>query len=231
MIVDILYPPRCPLCDDVLFPGQSICTGCVKEVKLMREPVCKKCGKALTDERREFCTDCGKKKHFYCQGKAVFSYEGKIKSSMYRFKYANKREYAAFYAEKAAYLYENWVREKQIEIIVPVPMYFLKKRRRGYNQAEVFAKQLGKKLNIPVDNKLVKRIRNTVPQKELNDVQRKSNLKNAFQLATDIVKYKQILLVDDIYTTGSTIDEISGVLLNAGVKNIYYICISIGSGY
>ena len=197
----------------------------------MREPVCKKCGKALTDERREFCTDCGKKKHFYCQGKAVFAYEGKIKSSMYRFKYANKREYAAFYAEKAAYLYENWVREKQIEIIVPVPMYFLKKRRRGYNQAEVFAKQLGKKLNIPVDNKLVKRIRNTVPQKELNDVQRKSNLKNAFQLATDIVKYKQILLVDDIYTTGSTIDEISGVLLNAGVKNIYYICISIGSGY
>lgn len=231
MIVDILYPPRCPLCDEVLFPGQSTCVGCAKEVKLMCEPVCKKCGKALTDERREFCTDCGKKKHFYCQGKAVFAYEGKIKSSMYRFKYANKREYAAFYAEEAAYLYENWVREKQIEAIVPVPMYFFKKRRRGYNQAEVFAKQLGKKLNIPVDNKLVKRIRNTVPQKELNDVQRKSNLKNAFQLATDIVKYKQILLVDDIYTTGSTIDEISGVLLNAGVKNIYYICISIGSGY
>lgn len=197
----------------------------------MREPVCKKCGKSITDERREFCIDCGRKKHSYCQGKAVFVYEGKIKNSMYRFKYANKREYAAFYAEQAAYLYENWVREKQIEAILPVPMYFWKKRRRGYNQAEVFAKQLGKKLDIPVDTKLVKRIRNTVPQKELNDVQRKSNLKNAFQLATDIVKYKQILLVDDIYTTGSTIDEISGVLLNAGVKNIYYICISIGSGY
>lgn len=197
----------------------------------MREPVCKKCGKSIADERREFCTDCGKKKHFYRQGKAVFVYEGKIKNSMYRFKYANKREYAAFYAEEAALLYGDWVREKQIEVIVPVPMYFWKKRRRGYNQAEVFAKQLGKKLKIPVDRGLVKRIRNTVPQKELNDVQRKSNLKNAFQLASDIVKYKQILLVDDIYTTGSTIDEISGVLLNAGVKNIYYICISIGSGY
>ncbi len=197
----------------------------------MREPVCKKCGKSITDERREFCIDCGRKKHSYCQGKAVFVYEGKIKNSMYRFKYANKREYAAFYAEEAAFLYKDWVREKQIEAILPVPMYFWKKRRRGYNQAEVFAEHLGRKLNVPVDKKLVKRIRNTVPQKELNDVQRKSNLKNAFQLASDIVEYRQVLLVDDIYTTGSTIDEIAGVLSGAGVKNIYYICISIGSGY
>lgn len=231
MIADIFYPPRCPLCDAVLFPGQKICDDCAPEIKLMREPVCKKCGKSITDERREFCIDCGRKKHSYRQGKAVFVYEGKIKNSMYRFKYANKREYAEFYAEQAAFLYEDWVREKQIEVIVPVPMYFWKKRRRGYNQAEVFAKHLGRKLNVPVDKKLVKRIRNTVPQKELNDVQRKSNLKNAFQLASDIVEYKQVLLADDIYTTGSTIDEIAGVLSGAGVKNIYYICISIGSGY
>ena len=105
----------------------------------MREPVCKKCGKSITDERRDFCIDCGRKKHSYCQGKAVFVYEGKIKNSMYRFKYANKREYAAFYAEEAAFLYKDWVREKQIEAILPVPMNNSKNRRRRDKHPQVYA--------------------------------------------------------------------------------------------
>jgi ComF family protein len=231
MILDILYPRRCPICDDVLLPGQLICADCGGRVKLLCEPACKKCGKPLSDERKEFCADCERKKHQFRQGKAVFSYEGGIRSSMYRFKYGNKREYAVFYAAEAQKLYACWVREKGIEVIVPVPMYAKKKRRRGYNQAEVFARQLGKRMHIPVNRKLVKRIRNTTPQKELNEAERKSNLKNAFQLMPDIVKYNHILVVDDIYTTGSTIDEVAKVLLDAGAKDIYYLCISIGKGY
>lgn len=231
MLLDILYPRRCPICDVILLPAKSLCEECAGKITLVREPVCKKCGKPLSDERREFCPDCSKKAHCFSQGKAVFSYEGEIRGSMYRFKYSNKREYAAFYAEMAGELYSRWVKEKKIEVIVPVPMYFRKKWKRGYNQAEVFAKQLGRKLGIAVDRKLVRRIRNTVPQKELNDVQRKSNLKNAFQLVPGVVKYKQILLVDDIYTTGSTIDEIARVLLDAGAERVYFLCISIGKGY
>jgi predicted amidophosphoribosyltransferase len=82
-----------------------------------------------------------------------------------------------------------------------------------------------------VDAGLVRRVRNTVPQKELNGGQRAANLKNAFQLAADIVKYKKILLVDDIYTTGTTIDTVSEVLLKGGAERIYYICVSIGAGF
>ena len=230
-MLSIFFPPRCPVCDEVLLPGKWICEPCGKKIKVIAEPVCKKCGKPLTDERREYCGDCIRKNHFYTQGKAVFAYDGAIRNSMYRFKYSNKREYAAFYAKVAAEEYGTWLKRKGVETIVPVPMYFWKRKLRGYNQAEVFAKALGKELHMPVECKMVKRIRNTVPQKKLNGEQRIHNVKNAFQFAADIVKYKQIVLVDDIYTTGSTIDALAAVLLSAGVKKIYYICISIGEGY
>ncbi len=227
----ILYPPRCPICDEITDTGGRICPACTGKVREIGEPVCKKCGKPLEDERREYCPDCAAKKHLYTQGKAVFVYGEGIPKSLYRFKYANKREYAEYYADRAAKRYGAWLKSREAEVLVPVPMYFWKKRLRGYNQAEIFARALGRNTGIPVDTRLVKRVRNTAPQKTLNDVQRKRNLKNAFQLVPDIVEYTQIVLVDDIYTTGSTMDAVAGVLLDAGVKNIYYICISIGTGY
>ena len=230
-ILDYIYPPRCPICDRLPAQGRSICRECDSGINRVTEPVCKRCGKPMENERKEYCTDCIEEEHKYRQGKAVFVYEGKIKQSMYRFKYSNKREYASFYAAEAVRLYGDWIRRRKIETIIPIPMYSGKQRRRGYNQAEVFAKALGRELGIKADAGVVKRIRDTTPQKELNNKERRRNLKNAFQLSSDIVKYKEILLVDDIYTTGSTMDAVTEVLLSAGVKNIYYICISIGRGY
>ena len=187
---NIVFPPRCPVCDEVIYVGKDTCEDCRKKVICIGEPSCKKCGKPL---------------------EAVFVYQGEIRQSMYRFKYSNKREYADFYAKEAVRIYGDWIRRKQIEAIVPVPMYRLKEKGRGYNQAAVFARTLGEKMNLPVEKRMVKRIRNTTPQKELNDVERKINLKKAFQLVPNIVKYRKILIVDDIYTTGSTIDAVAEV--------------------
>ena len=230
-IVSLVFPRRCPVCDEILLTGKYICETCRKKIKFIKEPVCKKCGKTIEQERQEYCGDCTRKKHFFVQGKAVFEYREEIKKSMYRFKYSNKREYAEFYAREAVRLYGDWIRRREIEAIVPIPMYGWKKRRRGYNQAEVFADRLGQLLNLPVERHLVKRIRNTRPQKELNDIQRKENLKKAFKIVQSIVEYRKILLVDDIFTTGSTMDAVAEVLLDAGVKEIYFICICIGRGY
>ncbi|MDD6057335.1 MAG: ComF family protein [Clostridiales bacterium] len=230
-LLDIIYPPHCPGCDRLLSSGELVCASCDTAIKRIAEPVCKRCGKPLQNERVEYCPDCAKKRHCYKQGKAVFVYEGRIRQSLYRFKYGNKREYATFYAREAAALYGDWIKRRQIEAIVPIPMYPPKKRRRGYNQAECFARSLGRELGIPVEERLVSRTRNTVPQKELKEKERKRNLKNAFQFMPNIVKYKRVLLVDDIYTTGSTMDAVSEVLLSAGIDEAYYICISIGAGY
>ena len=231
ILTGVLFPPHCPLCDELIPVGETACAACRKKVQYIKEPSCKKCGKPLENPRQEYCTDCGRKKHQFDQGKAVFVYQGQIRQSMYRFKYGNKREYAEFYANAAVEKYGVWLNKIKAEVLIPIPMYSRKKRLRGYNQAEVFARALGRKTGILVDEHLVRRVRNTIPQKELNESQRRSNLKNAFQLTADIVKYKRVVLVDDIYTTGSTIDEVSKVLKESGVKNIYYICISIGEGY
>lgn len=230
-LVDCFYPPRCPICDAILPPGILVCEQCAKEAVPVAEPMCKKCGKPIDGERQEYCADCMKKTHLFRQGKAVFIYKAGIKKSMYRFKYSNRREYARFYARCAADICGDWIQRNEIEVLVPIPMFAKKKRRRGYNQAEVFARALGKELNLPVDAGMVRRVRDTVPQKELSDKERQHNLKNAFQFTENIVKCKKVLLVDDIYTTGSTMDAVTEVLLAGGVENIYYICISIGAGF
>lgn len=117
------YPLRCPVCDEVLEPGEMICAACRGRIWTVTEPVCKRCGKPLEDERGEYCGDCRKRTHTYRQGKAVFVYRGGIRMSMYRFKYSGRREYAAFYAKKAAELHGKWVKRNGIEVIVPIPMY------------------------------------------------------------------------------------------------------------
>lgn len=228
---DYLFPPRCPVCDSVILPDEELCRGCEKELLPVLEPACASCGKPVGDERQEYCGDCAAKRHNFCQGKAVFVYRGAIRQSMYRFKYANRREYAQFYARYAVRLHGAWLGRKQVEVIVPIPMYRKKQKKRGYNQAEVFARALGRETGLPVEGRLLVRSRDTVPQKELNDRQRRQNLKNAFQLVPDIVKYRKILLVDDIYTTGSTMDEAAKTLLAAGAEQVYYICVSIGAGF
>ena len=231
MLLSVFFPRRCPLCDEVIPYGRDLCEKCEKKIPYIREPVCKKCGKQLENVKQEYCGDCSRKKHHYIQGKAVFSYQKEMKLSMYRFKYSNKREYADFYAKEAVKKYRTWIEWRGVEVVVPVPMHKKKQRARGYNQAEVFAKKLGRQMNLPVELRLVSRIKNTTPQKELNERQRKDNLKGAFQVKTNIVKYSKILLVDDIYTTGATIDAIAEKLLEAGAKEVYFLSICVGEGY
>ncbi len=227
-ILDMLYPPRCPICDGVVLPEEGICDLCRKKVRYVTEPACMQCGQPLENPRQEFCPDCMKKKHGFVQGKALWVYEEGVKASVYRFKYQNKREYGKVYASEIALRYGAWIKRQGIEAIVPIPLYRRKQKRRGYNQAEILAKELGRALGIPVCTDLLIRVRDTKPQKTLNDAERKNNLKNAFKTAQNIVQLRCILVVDDIYTTGSTLDSAAAVLKEAGAARIYACCISIG---
>ena len=94
----------------------------------------------------------------------------------------------------------------------------------------MFGRALAKQLGVPMERNIVIRKKDTRPMKELNDVERKNNLRNAFQIGKNIVKYKKIMLVDDIYTTGSTADEVSRVLMEAGTEKIYLLSICMGQG-
>ena len=226
-LLDLLYPPRCPICDDLLPPGRLICPECLPKLSYVKKPRCLICGKGISDATQEYCRDCRKKPHMYEQGRALFEYPS-VAMSMYRFKYGGRKEYARFYGKQIAYYLKEDIRKWHAQALVPVPIHPQRKYKRGYNQAEALAEEIGFYLQIPVEKGLLKRVKNTQPQKLLDDRQRQNNLKNAFKIGQNDVKWKSIIMIDDIYTTGSTIDHCARVLKQHGVEKIYYIAIAIG---
>ena len=226
----LLYPARCPVCDELLGTGgQRMCPACRRRVHYLSGPLCFQCGKKLSDCEAEFCGDCKRGRHLYTAGRALYEYED-IAPALYRFKYGGRREYASIFARELAQQLGVYIRSLAPDGLVPIPMYPAKQRQRGYNQAELLARALGQELNIPVYTGLVVRNRNTKPLKELNSEERLNNLKKAFNLGQNGVKLKTIILIDDIYTTGSTVDQVSAVLLAGGSQRIYYVALAIGTG-
>ena len=119
---------------------------------------------------------------------------------------------------------------RMADAIIPVPLHKTREKQRGYNQAALIARELGKRLNIPVEEEFVGRIRQTLPQKNLKGKERQNNLKNAFKIRQNDVKLNTVIVVDDIYTTGTTMDEIAGCLKRAGIREIYCISLAVGRG-
>ncbi|WP_026520088.1 ComF family protein [Butyrivibrio sp. FCS006] len=235
--LDLLYPRRCPVCDGVV-PAFEIRDGhikraglihrkCLGKIEYVKGATCAKCGKPLSDDTQEYCEDCRRTKHNFDRGYSVFAYRT-ISGSIYRFKYMGRQEYAEFYGWATAGILGRKLKGLGIEAIVPVPMYPAKERKRGYNQAAVYAEAVSAQLHIPVLKGLVRRVRNTAPMKELDARGRRNNLKKAFIIAKNDVKFKCVLIIDDIYTTGSTIDEIAHEFRMAGVQKIYCLTLAIG---
>lgn len=111
---------------------------------------------------------------------------------------------------------------------MPVPIHPSRKRKRGYNQAQLIAQELSRLTGIPVNTKLIARVKRTLPQKELNERQRQNNLKRAFKIFQNDVKLNTIVIIDDIYTTGSTIDAMTEVLNRAGIHRVYCMVMAAG---
>lgn len=225
----LLYPNTCCFCGKI---GKApVCNECKEKVIYIQEPRCKKCGKPIRYDWQEYCHDCTKKPPAYEQGKSVWLHKAPVSTSIYHFKYHNRRIYAEFYAEEMYRLYGDWIQRNRIEAIVPVPLHASKKRKRGYNQAELIAKKLGEKCNIPVQKKAVRRIFATKPQKGLDVRQRRKNLQQAFAVTKAWKRVDHVLLIDDIYTTGSTICAITEKLKENGAKKVWFLTISIGQGF
>lgn len=199
----------------------------------MREPKCMKCGKPVEYAEQEYCRDCAEIRHEYDRGAALWLHRPPVNMSVYQFKFHNQRSFGAYYAKEIVAEYENVLRGWGIDMIIPVPLYPGKYRKRGYNQAAILAREVGKLLEIPVEERILKRTRETAPQKNLTSRKRRQNLKGAFSAETGgriFLKGRTVLLADDIYTTGSTIDEAAKTLKKAGAEKVFYLAISIGQG-
>lgn len=229
-IINIVYPNKCPLCGKVLEINELVCKKCESELKYIREPICKKCGKQLCEEEEEYCGDCKGRVHYFDSGIGVFAYTGAIKRAIYEFKYKDMKVYGRFFGKKMAEYAKEYINHWDADVIIPVPVSKKKYLKRGYNQAEILAKELAKHCDVSMDPTVLYRCKDTKPQKEMTRENRKKNLENAFIISGNVVKYNKVILVDDIYTTGSTMDECAKALKSSGVNEVYFISQTIGAG-
>lgn len=231
MVLDILYPARCPVCDRVLYGRrEALCKECWKKLPYIKEPRCKKCGKQIRREEEEYCADCQRVRHEYTEGRALFAYDAVMQQSVAAFKYKGRQEYAVWYGEELVKRLGGQIEHWGAEVLIPVPVHRTRFRKRGYNQAALLAEQIARCTGIKVDESVLVRTKKTVAQKELSTRDRRKNLQEAFQFGKNVVQYKKVILVDDIYTTGSTADACAKVLKQNGTEQVYLLCLCIGNG-
>lgn len=226
-----IFPAHCPCCDKIAEGKYGICDTCLKTLGLVKKPYCMKCGKHIENEDEELCKACMEHPRSYEFGFPLLSYDSVSAPIMYDIKYNNKRDYVKVFAKMIQTKWGKKIKSLDIDCIMPIPVHSYRLRQRGYNQAEVLAKNLSVYLGIRMETKILLRCKNTKAQKELGPKERLENLKEAFvcDKAADVsgMGIKNVLLVDDIYTTGSTIEACTLALKGLGVKKVYYTSICI----
>lgn len=228
-VLDLLYPtkPKCNICGRV--GAAPACAVCMASLDYLQGITCLHCGKQLNEQYHDnTCPDCKGGIFHYDRAYSCFAYSGMGKELIYKLKYEGKTQLSNVIAG----LMEERLRNEGLaaDAIVPVPIHENKLKTRGFNQSYIIARELGERLRKPIFDCLV-RTKETKEQYNLDRAQRSLNIIDAFsvKLMYNIDKYKNILLVDDIYTTGSTVNECSKVLKKAGAKKVYVITAATGS--
>lgn len=219
-IFDFFLPRVCTSCNNKLnSPEEIVCDYCFNRLKLTPESMIK------TEYQNKFAS-----KNFIKDFHPIFVFESgnEIQHIIHSLKY-NKQFRIGIYLGKiiANQLYQKLV-DWNIELIIPIPLHKLKKAERGYNQSEFIAKGISIKTKIPYSRKVIHRKKYTETQTHLSALERQLNVKDAFKVVNKkLIEGKNILLVDDVITTGSTISECAKVLLREGAKNIYAASVAI----
>lgn len=224
--VDLIWPRRCAVCDEPL-TGDAVgaCPTCAAALPLVTGPRCFTCGCPVHGTERLSCGPCQKHPHDYDRGRAVFIYNRQIRKALVRFKYGGRMEYAGYFA---AWMASRLPRPNILpDLLVPVPGHPNRALHYGYNQSLLLADALSRQINVPVADLLLRR-RSSLPQKTLNRVQRMRNMENAFSIRPVDLNGAYVLLVDDIYTTGSTVDVCAKQLKSCGAHLVDFMTVAIG---
>lgn len=201
-----------------------MCEKCISKLPFNNGHICYKCGTSIVGSG-SYCLSCKDTQKDYEFARAPFIYSGAIKTLIYRLKYSSGKYLAPYLSEfiLSEFIKTDW----QIDLVVPVPLYIKREKRRGFNQAELLSVTFNSVLNLPISKDNLVRVKNTPTQTKLTKKERKTNLHKAFKvLDKKEFKNKNILLIDDVFTTGATNDECSKALIAAGAKNIYVLTLA-----
>ena len=213
----------------------GICYECNMKLPIITGNRCVKCSKQIVVGETVYCSDCSKREFSYTQGYAMWHYNRLTKKIMSGIKYGKRRDYIEYISDELSYHSVKMINMWKPDVIIPVPLHPSRYRSRGFNQAELIAEYIGKTYGIPLASDVLYRTKKTKPQKYFDDKARENNLNNAFDVdrkkLTSYGNVKSALIVDDIYTTGSTIDACAEMLKIESIHDVYFLCVCIGEGY
>jgi competence protein ComFC len=225
----LFYPPHCAACGADTPAGSHLCAACAKEVRQIAPPFCRGCSQpfagAITGEF--VCSDCRERDFQFTCAVSRYRAEGIVRDFVHRFKYERhfylRHQLAAWLAHG---LEDERLREPAPQLLVPVPLHPARQREREFNQAEVLAKLVSARSGIPAILAL-KRTRYTTTQTRLERSERMQNLRGAFCLRKgSAVGGSHLVLIDDVFTTGSTAEECARVLRKAGAASVRVLTVA-----
>lgn len=218
-ILDWIYPPRCCNCDRV---GVVFCPECEGSIKLLKGNLCATCGYPLRS-RKSVCQKCASEKPPFEALRSLGSHEGALRHGVHALKYRRDLDLGHFFAIRLAALVtrEAW----QIDLIVPVPLSPAHLKQRGYNQSACISQNLAWLLGLPHSNTSIKRVKETQEQITLDVNERFMNLCDAFNANPATLEKKRVLVVDDVITTGATMQNCAKAVRIAGAEAVYGISV------
>lgn len=219
----LFYPPSCVACGGELVKGEDwICTGCLAQLPRPKYH--------LYRENPVFMRLAGRFPIDFAAAFLLFSRGGRVQHILHELKYFNKPELARYLGRVFACDLMQAGLTQRIDLIIPVPLHPLRKKKRGYNQSEEFAFGISEAANIPVDSGSVVRVRYTDSQTRKNRLLRWENVEQAFQIMKPTeLKDKRVLLVDDVITTGATVEACARILSENGTSAISVAGIAFAS--
>lgn len=223
-----MYPRHCPVCGEIASPpGRLVCDPCLSKIPYIETPRCLKCGRHIEDQAERLCPDCTVREKSFSYGISLCDYDDLMQRVVTDIKYRNRREYILPLAALFWRRHGKELLHMNADALVPVPVHPSRRRMRGFNQAELLAAELSRFSGIPLRPELLVRSRKTEAQKELTPDERVHNLSEAFHADPLPDDVRRIILVDDIYTTGSTVEACTRCLLSAGAGTVFFAALCI----
>ncbi len=220
--MDLFSHSSCVLCQASVSRSISLCESCEEDLPILAS-ACKQCGLPLgkTNEHDTVCGECLKTPPSIDYTLCLYHYQSPLDYLITHLKYKQQLSHA----EVLGYLLLTRLKQEKKnalpDCIIPVPLHKSRLVKRGFNQSLEIARPIAKALKLPIDTKLVRRVRETSAQTELNAVKRRKNVKNCFEIVIQkAINYDHVVIIDDVVTTGSTINELAKQLKQSGIKKV-----------
>lgn len=217
--LDLLFPPRCVGCSRL---GEWFCNDCRALVESVPQPICPRCGRSVSAER--LCLQCQVNSDLLNGSRSVALHDGVLKKAIHHFKYQRRQQLATILGEM---LFTYWQSaDLPADLVIPVPLHKSRQKKRGFNQAGLLAAVLAQRSELPLDETHLIRTRATRPQVGLGVEERRDNVSDAFSWTGDGLDGIGVLLVDDVCTTGATLEACALALRYAGVDSVWALTLA-----